>query len=251
MFWAKEKKIQVELSNPRLVVESHPFPSMQGAVEHPATAAPGSVRLSLDDSLKLAAVLAAVVNACLIIFGYMRYLAMLELYGIGRSEVSFSVADLLAYGYGSTVSMAFSTRVAQILFGGLSGVIGLGVVLLLWRRAPSWKQTLVAWGVGCVIALLPMAPILISYLPAKRSHLEVAAEHLGVNADKLDGLKRSTEVLTSDGWMQGEILLTTNDFTYLLADSVVYKIRQVDGVVVRKTHLTAMLKEATQKAPRP
>lgn len=242
MFWAKEKKLQVELINPRLVVESQPLLSSPGAVKPAAIVAPTSVSLSLDDSLKLAAVVAAVVNACLIIFGYMRYLAMLELYGIGRSEISFSVADLLAYGYGSTLNMAFATRVTQIVFGGLSGLVGLGVILLLWRRAPSWKQTLAAWGVGCVIAYLPMAPIFISYLPAKRLQLAVAAEHLGVDVDKLDGLTKRTEVLTSDGWMQGDILLVTNDFTYLLVDAVVYKIRQADGAVVRKTHLSAQMK---------
>ncbi|MCM8614340.1 hypothetical protein [Pseudomonas aeruginosa] len=246
MFWSKNRIVQVEVVNPRITLEVAPSLIPPAVSEAPQTLAPDAAKPSLDVALKLAAVVAAVVNACLIIFGYMRYLAMLELFGIERSEISFSVADLLAFGYGSTLNMAFSTRVTQIVFGGTSGLVALGVVLLLWRHAPSWKQILVAWLLGCLIAFLPTVPIVVSYLPAKRSQLAIAAGHLGVEADKLDGLAKRSEVLTIDGWKEGDILLATNEFTFLLADSIVWKVRQADGVIVRRTHLSAKLKEVSK-----
>lgn len=243
MFWGRERKLQVEIVNPRLVFES---PQRQVDKSHDAPPqGAGNRRLSLDTSLKLAAVVAAVTNACLLIFGYMRYLAMLELFGIERSEVTFSMADLLAYGYGASINMVFSSREGQLAFGGLAAVIAITLVLLLWREGAAWKQLLVSWLVGVVIAFLPTVPMFVGYYPAKRSLLAVAAQHLGVDASKLDGVKKRTEVLTADGWKQGDVLLATADFTYLLADSVVYKIRLSDGVVVRKTQLTAELKKTS------
>lgn len=241
MFWGRERKLQVELVNPRLVLEPLRLQAaeVQGAAEGTAIR-----RLSLDTSLKLAAVVAAVTNACLLIFGYMRYLAMLELFGIERSEVTFSMADLLAYGYGASINLVFASREAQFAFGGLAAVIAITLVLLMWREGAAWKQLLVSWLLGILIAFLPTVPMFVGYYPAKRSLLAIAAEHLGVEASKLDSVRRRTEVLTSDGWRQGDVLLATAEFTYLLADSVVYKIRLNDGVVVRRTQLTAELKKA-------
>ncbi|MCS8153511.1 hypothetical protein N0480_11860 [Pseudomonas aeruginosa] len=105
----------------------------------------------------MAAVIAAAINASLIIFGYMRYLAMLELFGIARSEVSFSLADLLAYGYGAMINVMFSNRPAQMVFGGLIGAIAITGVLLLWDKGAVWKQMLLSWLVGAAIAFLPCA----------------------------------------------------------------------------------------------
>ncbi|ARC77947.1 hypothetical protein AXW93_03660 [Pseudomonas aeruginosa] len=102
---------------------------------------------------------AAVVNGCLIIFGYMRYLAMLELFGIERSEVAFSMADLLAYGYGATINMVVATREAQFIFGGLAGLIAIALLFLLWQKGVAWKQMLVSWLLGIVIAFLPTVPM--------------------------------------------------------------------------------------------
>ncbi|MCP1641003.1 hypothetical protein J2T41_000597 [Pseudomonas citronellolis] len=240
MYWRARKKIQVEVINPRLVLESPPIHAGK-APDTPVEA--GVHQLSLDVSLKLAAVVAAVINACLLIFGYMRYLAMLELFGIERSEVVFSVADLLAYGYGAMINMVFASRVAQIVFGGSAGTIAITAVLLLWKKGAAWKQMLVSWLIGIVIAFLPTLPMFVGYYPARHALLAVAAEHLGVEPDKLDAVKKRTEVSTSDGWMQGDVLLTTGEFTYLLSDSVVYKVRQTDGKVIRRTHLLAKLKE--------
>lgn len=241
MFWGRERKLQVEIVNPRLVLEP---PRPQAAEAKDATGGTAIRRLSLDTSLKLAAVVAAVTNACLLIFGYMRYLAMLELFGIERSEVSFSIADLLAYGYGASINLVFASREAQFTFGGLAAVIAIALVLLMWREGAAWKQLLVSWLLGIVIAFLPTVPMFVGYYPAKRSLLAIAAGHLGVEVSKLDGVRRRTEVLTSDGWRQGDVLLATAEFTYLLAESVVYKIRLNDGVVVRRTQLTAELKTA-------
>lgn len=173
----------------------------------------------------------------------MRYLAMLELFGIARSEVSFSLADLLAYGYGAMINVMFSNRPAQMVFGGLIGAIAITGVLLLWDKGAVWKQMLLSWLVGAAIDFLPVVPMLVGYYPAKASLLTLAADHLKVDPGQIEGLAKRTEVLTSDGWIRGDVLLSTNEFTYLLSDALVYKIRQLDGKIVRKTQLTARLKE--------
>ncbi|MCJ1888260.1 hypothetical protein LNN38_25630 [Pseudomonas sp. LA21] len=242
MFWRRNKKFQVEVINPRLVLEASPALEVSGGSARRLSQEVNPEKLSLDVSLKLAAVVAAMVNACLIVFGYMRYLALLELFGIERSEVSFSIADLLAYGYGATINMVVASREAQFVFGGLAGLIAITLVLLLWQKGAAWKQMLVSWLLGILIAFLPTVPMYVGYYPAKRSLLAVAAEHLGIEASNLGGVKKRTEVLTSEGWRQGDVLLANAEFTYLLADSVVYKVRLSDGVIVRKTQLIAELK---------
>lgn len=248
MFWGKEKKIQVELINPRMVLESRsPLPAHAEA-SPPATQHPSNENFSLDVSLKLAAVLAAVANACLLSFGYMRYLAMLELFGIQRAEVQFSIPDLLAYGYGAALNLVGSSRLAQIIFGVVIGLIALAFVTLAFKKDSGKKQMFLAWGLGIALSLAPAVPMVVGYYPARQSLLAVAAEQMGVVAEDVDGVKKRTEVRTSEGWMEGTILLTTGDFTYLLADSVVYKVRQADGVIVRRTHLSPKLKEAEPRS---
>lgn len=236
--------IQVELMNPRFVLESQSLQSMDATGPTlPDSQHPARENASLDVSLKLAAVLAAVANACLLAFGYMRYLAMLELFGIQRAEVQFSIPDLLAYGYGAALNLVGASRLAQIIFGVVIGMIALAFVTLAFRKDSGKKQVLLAWGLGITLSLLPAVPMFVGYYPARQSLLAVAAEQMGVQAEDIDGVKTRTEVLTSDGWMGGAILLTTDAFTYLLADSVVYKVRLADGVIVRRTHLSPKLKE--------
>ena len=243
MFWGKEKKIQVELINPRVVLESRSLQLAHAEACPPATQHPSNESLSLDVSLKLAAVLAAVANACLLSFGYMRYLAMLELFGIQRAEVQFSIPDLLAYGYGAALNLIASSRLAQIVFGVVIGLIALAFVTLAFKKDSGKKQMFLAWGLGIALSLAPAVPMVVGYYPARQSLLAVASEQMGVVAEDVDGVKKRIEVRTSEGWMEGTILLTTGDFTYLLADSVVYKVRQADGVIVRRTHLSPKLKE--------
>ncbi|HFD6776145.1 TPA: hypothetical protein ACF3MO_005992, partial [Pseudomonas aeruginosa] len=102
---------------------------------------------------------------------------MLELFGIERSEVTFSMADLLAYGYGASLNMVLASQETQFYFGAVAALIALTVVLLLWREGAAWKQVLVSWLLGFVIAFLPTVPMFVGYYPAKRSLLGIVAEH--------------------------------------------------------------------------
>ncbi|MCY1307864.1 hypothetical protein D9M70_578290 [compost metagenome] len=96
------------------------------------------------------------------------------------------------------------------------------------------------------MAVLPTIPMLMSYYPAKTFALSLAAKHLKIDEGALIGVTRRHELKTSEGLLSGDVLLSTSEYTYLLAGPVVYKIRAGNNEVVRKTYLEAQLNDGRE-----
>lgn len=247
MFWNKERTVRVELLSPPLVVTTaHP-------VAHPSAAqetGPRTGLISIDQFLKLAAIMVAVTNTALLVMGYMRYVGLMQPFGISRTEVAFTLSDLLSFGYVSFLNMTLSGQLAVAIVASFLTLPVMAIMLRFKRDMHFVPQALLAWVIASGLFFVVTGPYFFAFTPGKDAALKVAAQSLGVE-EKLQGLETEQEVTTDNGSLTGNIILAMPDITYLLKDGVLYKIRASDGKILRKTHLKARLAQTTQTEPTP
>ncbi|HBO3166666.1 hypothetical protein [Pseudomonas aeruginosa] len=246
MFWSKERTVRVELLSPPVVVTST-APTPPNTTQEPK----GSTSpLSLDQFLKLAAIMVAVVNTALVVMGYMRYVGLMQQFGISRTEVAFSLPDLLSFGYVSFLNMTLSGQVAVATVTSVITLPVMPIVVRFKKNMHAVLQYLLVWAIATGLFFLVTGPYWFAFNPGKEAALKAAAESLGVDAE-LQGLEKEQEVTTENGSLTGEIILAMPDITYLLKEGVLYKIRASDGKVLRRTHLKAKLAETQKAEPKP
>jgi hypothetical protein len=237
MFWKKQGPVRVEFLNPPVVVTSALVPEQPHTdQEAKSTGFP----LSLDQLLKLSAIVVAVVNTILIVTGYMRYVGITQQFGISRTEVAFSLSDLLSFGYISFLNMTFSGQATLVILSSLTTVPAFAIVVSLKSKMHPVKQYLLVWTIAILLFVPVVGPYWFAFNPGKEDALKRAAKSLGLDK-KLQGLDTVQEVMTENGSLTGEIILGMPSVTYLLKDGVIYKIRESDGRILRKTHLKAKL----------
>lgn len=234
MYRRRDKTIRVELVSPSVAVTAAASASPIGPERGEASS---DMLISVELFLKLAAVMVAVVNTALVVLGYMRYVGLLQQFGISRTEVEFTLSDLLSFGYVGFLNMTFSGQVAVAAVSSAITLPVMAVVIRLKRDLHSLLQFLYVWIVSMGLFFLVTGPYWVAYNPGKQAALNVAAKSLGVNVDQLQGLDTEQEVSTDSGSLIGSIILATPDITFLLKDGVLYKIRASDGKTLRKTHL--------------
>ncbi|MCY1296888.1 hypothetical protein D9M70_463020 [compost metagenome] len=247
MFWRREKTVRIELLSPPVVVT--PAASSSPSAPECGTATSKTL-ISVEQLLKLAAVLVAVVNTALVVLGYMRYVGLLQQFGISRTEVVFTLSDLLYFGYVGFLNMTLSGQftVAAVCSAITLPVMAvvMAVVMQLKRDLHSLLQSLIAWVISVGLFFLVTAPYWVAFNPGKQAALKVAAKSLNVDEEQLLGLETEQEVSTENGSLIGNIILAMPNITYLLKDGVLYKIRASDGRILRKTHLQPKLKPTGQ-----
>ncbi|MBD9503304.1 hypothetical protein IB256_21120 [Pseudomonas sp. PDM17] len=133
MFWRKEKTVRVELISPPVMV------SAAAPLNAAESMAPSRTPLSVEQLLKLATIMVAVVNTALVVLGYMRYVGLLQQFGISRTEVSFTFSDLLSFGYVGFINMTLS---GQVAVAAVSSAICLPVMAVVIRLKKSMHQVL-------------------------------------------------------------------------------------------------------------
>lgn len=244
MFWRRDKTVRIELLSPPVVV-TPAVSSSPSAPEHGK--ASSSMPISVEQLFKLAAVMVAVVNTALVVLGYMRYVGLLQQFGISRTEVAFTFSDLLSFGYVSFLNMTLSGKVAVAAVCSAITLPVMAVVIRLKRDLHSLLQSLLVWVISTGLFFLMTAPYWVAYNPSKQAALKVAATSLGVDEEQLLGLETTQEVSTENGYLIGHIILAMPDITYLLKDDVLYKIRGSDGKILRKTYLRPKLKLTGQE----
>lgn len=243
MFWRKDKTVQIERISPPpavTVASSLPSSSPERLEAH------NGMLISVEQFLKLAAVMVAVVNTSLVMLGYMRYVGLLQQFGISRTEIAFTLSDLLSFGYVSFLNMTLSGQVAVAMVSSAITFPVMAVVIRLRRDMHLSLQLLLTWVVSVGFFFLITAPYWIAYNPGKQAALKVAAKSLDVDDEQLLGLELEQEVTIEHGSLIGNIILAMPDITYLLKAGVLYKIRASDGKILRKTHLQPKLKPADQ-----
>ncbi|MGU1097810.1 hypothetical protein ACSERW_08645 [Pseudomonas aeruginosa] len=232
MFWKKDKVVRIELLSPPVVVAA----STQ-AEGTDASRKPGSFLLSTEQALKLAAIMIAALNTALVVLGYMRYVGLLQQFGVSRTEVSFTFSDLLSFGYVGFLNMTLSGQFAVAAVASAITLPVIAVVVRLKKELHSVVQFLLAWTVSTALFFAVTAPYWIAFNPGKEGALHAAAESMKLDKTLLRGLETEHEVTVEGGSITGKIILASPDMTYLLKANVIYKIRASDGKILRKTHL--------------
>lgn len=243
MFGRREKTVRIELLSPPVVV-TLAASSSPNALERGTAAS--NMLISVEQLLKLAAVLVAVVNTALVVSGYMRYVGLLQQFGISRTEVAFTFSDLLSFGYVGFLNMTLSGQFTVAAVCSAITLPVMAVVMRLKRDLHSLLQSLIVWVISVGLFFLVTAPYWVAFNPGKQAALKVAAKSLNVDEGQLLGLETEQEVSTENGSLIGNIILAMPDLTYLLKDGVLYKIRESDGRILRKTHLQPKLKPTGQ-----
>jgi hypothetical protein len=185
----------------------------------------------------------AVTNTVLVVLGYMRYVGLLQQFGISRTKVSFTLSDLLSFGYIGFLNMTLS---GQLAVAATTSTIAISVSALLLKTVEglhSLLQMFLSWAMSVVLFFVVTVPYRFAYNPGKQSALALVASEMKVDPEKLQTLTTMQEVWTENGFLAGAIMLAMPEVTYLLKDEVLYKIRASDGKVLRKTHLKAQMKE--------
>ncbi|WP_311970411.1 hypothetical protein [Pseudomonas baltica] len=246
MFWKRNDPIRVELINaPTIIAESKPAANERARAPEKN---PSIKFLTWDQFFKLVAVMVAFANTALVALGYMRYVGVLDPFEISRTEVSFSVSDLLAFGYIGFLNMTFSGQLAvAATASGLAMPIA-ALVLRFMNGLHALLQLLLSWSLSMVLFFLLTGPYWFAYDPMKQKTLSQVAAQLKVNPDSVGALAVEQEVWTESGFIGGIIVLAMPDTTYLLRDDILYKIRGSDGKIVRRTHIKIRSKQATSDA---
>ncbi|MEP9317761.1 hypothetical protein ABKS89_11540 [Pseudomonas sp. LABIM340] len=241
MFWKREKTVRIEFLSPPVMV------SATAPLSVGETKPQGHGLLSVEQFLKLATIMVAVVNTASVVLGYMRYVGVLQQYGISRTEVAFTLSDLLSFGYVGFLNMTLSGQVAVAAVSTAICLPVMAVVIRLKKSMHQLLQFLLVWGISTGLFFLVTAPYWVGYNPGKEAALRMAAKSLKVEEDDLKGLSIEQEVSTDTGSLTGTILLAMPEITYLLKEDVLYKIRASDGHVLRRTHLKPDLRSASPK----
>jgi hypothetical protein len=166
---------------------------------------------------------------------------MLQQFGVSRTEVSFSLSDMLSFGYIGFLNMTLSGQVAVSAVCSIITLPVMVIVIRLKRNMHSLPQFLLVWIISTILFFVITGPYWVAYNPGKQAALKLAAKSLGIEENQLLGLEVEQEVSTDSGFMSGNIVLATPDLTFLLKDAALYKIRASDGKILRKTSLKPKL----------
>lgn len=240
MFWRRTKPIRGEIVTPENVSSSQSaFPVTDQINE----SAKRPQRMDADLTFKFATFFALVLQAVLIVWGYLELAAYYEQFGIKTSELDLGTPTLLIYGYSYTFSELMSTvdRIPTLgaFIPGLTFIaIGAALTFLFFamheRRALGdiFQRGVL---VGVVLLLIFLAPTL-----AVRNGIDRATkdfeEYSSVKAPH--GLDREYTVVTDQKeTLTGHLIVADTRFTFIQVNGTVYKLDNSSNRVMRRTVL--------------
>lgn len=237
MFFQKKKENKFELVNDIIRIELISNPDTPTNEEIKST---GNDHFEFDSLMKLLVLIVATTQACLIIFGYMEKLAVMEAYNIQRSEVSFSIQDLLAGGYAALLSLVTSNNGAWI-FGGALEISAFFLISLALSKSPQGQRAILSLILSVALVAATYGPILF-YITTRNKVYDQAAKSLDFDREKLVRLSAYEEFPTPNGPISGKLILTSQNAFFVLKDHYLYKLKSDNNQILRKTRVEAIMK---------
>lgn len=252
MFWKRDRTVRVELTTPISLVQQ---PQRPPPIDGASTTAKQAKRIDADLTFKFATFFIVVLQAVLIVWGYLELAAYYEQFGIGTSELELGTPTLLVYGYSYTFSELMSTvdRV-PVLGAFIPGAVFMGIgaaatfLFFAMHDAKSlWGMVQRSMLVGVVLLLIFLAPTL-----AVRNGIERAEKNYetetGVKASY--GLSREHTIVTDQKEaLTGRLIVADTKSTYIQIKDAVYKIDNASNRVMRKTLLKPKIKNPSNESP--
>nr|WP_019364800.1 hypothetical protein [Pseudomonas luteola] len=236
MFFQKKIENKLELANDTIKVELINAPTTP-IKEHVKDT--GNEHFEFDSLVKLLVLIVATTQACLIIFGYMEKLAVMEAYNIQRSEVSFSIQDLLAGGYAALLSLVTSNRGAWVFGVGLE-ISAFFLISLALGKSPQGQRAILSLILSIALVAATYGPILF-YITTRNKVYDQAAKSLNFDRDKLVRLSLHEEFPTPNGSINGKLILTSQNAFFILKDHYVYKLKSDNNQILRKTRVEVIM----------
>ena len=227
MFLNRKKVMRVAL------VHSVPHAS---PLDRPTTAnnTGSEQRFDLDGLFKIFAVLVATANGVLLICGYMRSLAKMELYGIHQAEVDVSLQNLLLEGYFAL--MPGSSGWGAIILGSVLGLTAVIATLLVMPNSSGARQYAAAMLLAGVALGAIYLPVLV-YKDSRDAALRTVVQALHLDPTT-QTLAYDHEIASSQGPLKGQLITADSNFSFVRVGNVVYKIQNGSNQIVRTSRLS-------------
>lgn len=232
--WNKERVVQVRITNETLTLNSP-----AAAPERPIK--PETKPLNYELGLKLAALVALVLNSLLAIIGYVDFTGQLETLGISTNEIDLGLPTLLFQGYLAIVLDGYTYVASHFILG----VLGLALIPSLVLYFPVSKlfksrSPIDNW-LFCM--MLTMGFVIISIIPTiglKRgidsAYSTFKNENPTEESNKILRLGTKSTILTKEGAkISGHTVFASTLYTYVLQGAELFKIANRDNHVVSVT----------------
>jgi hypothetical protein len=241
--WNKEKVVQV-----RIVNDTPRCTRTAAATSLPIKAE--TKPLNYELGLKLAALIALVLNSLLAIIGYVDFTGKLETLGISTNEIDLGLPTLLFQGYLAIVLDGYTYIASHFPWG----ILGLSFIPSLFLYFPVSKllksrSRIDSW-VFCL--LLTLGLVIISIIPTiglKRgidSAFSTFEKENPIDRDNtIKGLRTETTIQTKEGpTITGDTVFASTLYTYVLQRSELYKIANRDNHIVSITVIHPEMRSA-------
>lgn len=250
MFWHRDKLIRVEVVTPLTL--SQPSARNDEQAKHPsAEIAPR--RMNTDLTFKFAAFFAIVLQAVLVVWGYLELAAYYEQFGIRTSELELGTPTLLVYGYAYTFSELMSTVnhfpvIGPFIPGVTFIIIGAALTFLFFTMHEQRSlDQVVQRGmlVGVVLLLIFLAP---SFAVQNGIDRGITDFEDATGSKASHGLSKEHTIITDQKeQLVGRLVVADTKSTFLQVNDLVYKVDNSTNRVVRQIRL----KPKTDKSPPP
>lgn len=236
-----DRVLLVRIINDRLALESSDL--AQPAPPAKSEPAPKNYELSL----KLAAIVVALVNGMLAVMGYVDFTGRLESFGISPTEIDLGLPALFFQGWRSGVLNAY--QYATDSFGGMAAVLVVPACLFFPIVSRSFKGR--RWEdrfVVCLILALLLMIVAIAPNAGLRRGQESAysafrqQNPVDGNYD-IRGLETEKTYVTKEGpTISGITIFPSSLYSYVLEGSNLYKIQNRDNHIVSITKIKPVLR---------
>lgn len=233
--WNREKIVQVRITNDTFAFTT------PAAVAHEPPTQSESKPLNYELGLKLAALIALVLNSLLAIIGYVDFTGKLETLGISTNEIDLGLPTLLFQGYLAIVLDGYTYIASHFPWGilGLTFIPSLFLYFPVSRLLKS-RSRIDSW-VFCL--LLTFGLVIISIIPTiglKRgidsAFSTFEKENPLDRGNTIKGLRAETAIQTKEGpKISGDTVFASTLYTYVLQRAELYKIANRDNHIVSVT----------------
>lgn len=228
MRWRKEKHTKVELTNPTIRLETS-----QAQLQEVANGDP-------SPAIKLLTFAAVILHGTLAIYGYSVLLGYYDQFGINTSELNLGLPTLLLYGYIYIFSDAISAANSIPIVGpGFLALIFIGFAAWFVWYANRNASTDAKIGLSAIFGFLLFLAFFVPIWGVVKGQ-ELANSDFEKNSGikTKEHLNREHTIISDQGEkLTGFIVIATQQHTFLLQNSTVYKIDSNNNRVIRTTEL--------------
>jgi hypothetical protein len=230
----KDEVVKVQIVKSGLPWSYHFLRNVQGQAEKPRK--PRNYELGL----KVAALIAVIVNSALACIGYVDFTGQLETLGISTNEIELGLPTLLLQGYFSTVVSSLEYAADHAL--GLLLILAVPVLAayIPVSRYLEKRDLVDRFAVCMMLTLLFLTISIVPVIGLRHGELSAYETYSRQNkpqtGDVIVNLARKKTITTKDNKIiSGETVFASTLYTYILQGPELYKIANRDNHIVSVT----------------